>query len=63
MGLVGCGGADDGGPGGEAVTPGGQQDRFDFSQATKVGGTIYAAGTAVIGEGMPIPESMAGVGG
>ena len=38
----------------------GQQDMFGFSQATKVGDTIYVAGTVGIGEGMHIPESMAG---
>jgi enamine deaminase RidA (YjgF/YER057c/UK114 family) len=38
----------------------GQQEMFGFSQATKVGNTIYIAGTVGIGEGMHIPESMAG---
>ena len=38
----------------------GQQDMFGYSQATKVGDTIYVAGTVGIGEGMHIPESMAG---
>lgn len=38
----------------------GQQEMFGFSQATKVGDTIYVAGTVGIGEGMHIPESMAG---
>jgi 2-iminobutanoate/2-iminopropanoate deaminase len=38
----------------------GQQEMFGFSQATKVGDTIYVAGTVGIGEGMDIPESMAG---
>jgi enamine deaminase RidA (YjgF/YER057c/UK114 family) len=38
----------------------GQQDMFGFSQATRVGDTIYVAGTVGIGEGMHIPESMAG---
>ena len=38
----------------------GQQDMFGFSQATKVGDTIYMAGTVGIGEGMHIPETMAG---
>jgi enamine deaminase RidA (YjgF/YER057c/UK114 family) len=37
----------------------GQQEMFGFSQATKVGDTIYVAGTVGIGEGMHIPESMA----
>jgi len=38
----------------------GQQEMFGFSQATKVGDTIYVAGTVGIGEGMHIPESLAG---
>lgn len=38
----------------------GQQEMFGFSQATKVGDTIYVAGTVGIGKGMHIPESMAG---
>jgi len=38
----------------------GQQDMFGFSQATKAGDTIYVAGTVGMGEGMHIPESMAG---
>ena len=38
----------------------GQQDAFGYSQPTKVGDTIYVAGTVGIGEGMHIPESMAG---
>jgi enamine deaminase RidA (YjgF/YER057c/UK114 family) len=38
----------------------GQQDMFGFSQATRVGDTIYVAGTVGIGEGMYIPETMAG---
>ena len=38
----------------------GQQDAFGFSQATRVADTIYVAGTVGIGEGMHIPESMAG---
>jgi 2-iminobutanoate/2-iminopropanoate deaminase len=38
----------------------GQQDMFGFSQATKVGDTIYVAGTVGIGESMHIPETMAG---
>jgi len=37
----------------------GQQDMFGFSQATKVGDTIYVSGTVGIGEGLNIPESMA----
>jgi len=37
----------------------GQQDAFGYSQATRVGDTIYVAGTVGIGEGMHIPESMA----
>jgi enamine deaminase RidA (YjgF/YER057c/UK114 family) len=38
----------------------GQQDMFGLSQATRVGNTIYAAGTVGIGKGMHIPETMAG---
>jgi 2-iminobutanoate/2-iminopropanoate deaminase len=38
----------------------GQQDKFGFSQATRVGDTIYVAGTVGIGKGMHIPETMAG---
>ena len=38
----------------------GQQDMFGGnSQATRVGGTIYVAGTVGIGEGMHVPEPMA----
>ena len=37
----------------------GQQDMLGFSQATKVGDTIYVAGTVGVGEGWQIPESMA----
>ena len=37
----------------------GQQDMFGFSQATKVGDTIYVSGTVGIGEGMHVPDSMA----
>src|SRR5215813_11690683 len=37
----------------------GQQDMLGFSQATKVGDTIYVSGTVGIGEGLYIPESMA----
>jgi hypothetical protein len=37
----------------------GQQDAFGYSQATRVGDTVYVAGTVGIGEGMHIPESMA----
>jgi 2-iminobutanoate/2-iminopropanoate deaminase len=37
----------------------GQQDAFGYSQATKVGDTIYVAGTPGVGEGFHIPESMA----
>ncbi len=37
----------------------GQLDMLGFSQATKVGDTIYVAGTVGIGEGMHIPDSMA----
>jgi enamine deaminase RidA (YjgF/YER057c/UK114 family) len=37
----------------------GQQDGFGYSQATRVGDTIYVAGTVGIGEDMHIPESMA----
>jgi 2-iminobutanoate/2-iminopropanoate deaminase len=37
----------------------GQQDMFGFSQATKVGDTIYVSGTVGIGEGLHIPDSMA----
>jgi len=33
----------------------GQQDMLGFSQATKVGDTIYVAGTVGIGEGLQIP--------
>ena len=36
----------------------GQQDLFGYSQATRVGDTIYVAGTLGIGEGLVIPESM-----
>jgi enamine deaminase RidA (YjgF/YER057c/UK114 family) len=38
----------------------GQRDMFGFSQATRVGDTIYVAGTVGIGKGMHIPETMAG---
>jgi 2-iminobutanoate/2-iminopropanoate deaminase len=38
----------------------GQQDMFGFSQATRVRDTIYVAGTVGIGEGIHIPETMAG---
>lgn len=37
----------------------GQQDMFGYSQATRVGDTIYVAGTVGIGEGMHVPEPMA----
>lgn len=37
----------------------GQQDTFGYAQATKVGDTIYVAGTVGIGEGLHIPDSMA----
>ena len=37
----------------------GQQDAFGYSQATRVGDTVYVAGTVGIGEGMHVPESMA----
>lgn len=36
----------------------GQQDMFGYSQATRVGHTIYVAGTVGIGEGMRVPEPM-----
>ena len=36
----------------------GQQDMFGYSQAVRVGDTIYVAGTLGIGEGLVIPESM-----
>ena len=36
-----------------------QPHPFGFSQATKVGDTIYVSGTVGIGEGMHSPESMA----
>ena len=32
---------------------------FGYSQATRMGHTIYVAGTAGIGEGMHVPEPMA----
>jgi 2-iminobutanoate/2-iminopropanoate deaminase len=37
----------------------GQQDAFGYSQATKVGDTIYVAGTIGVGEGLYIPDTMA----
>jgi 2-iminobutanoate/2-iminopropanoate deaminase len=37
----------------------GQQDAFGYSQATKVGDTIYVAGTVGVGEGLYIPDTMA----
>lgn len=37
----------------------GKQDLLGFCSATKVGDTIYVAGTAGMGEGMYIPDSMA----
>jgi 2-iminobutanoate/2-iminopropanoate deaminase len=37
----------------------GQQEMFGYSQAVKVGDTIYVAGTLGIGEGLRIPDSMA----
>jgi 2-iminobutanoate/2-iminopropanoate deaminase len=37
----------------------GQQDAFGYSQATKVGDTIYVAGTIGVGEGLHIPDTMA----
>jgi enamine deaminase RidA (YjgF/YER057c/UK114 family) len=37
----------------------GQQEMFGFSQAVRVGDTVYVAGTLGIGEGLHIPESMA----
>jgi 2-iminobutanoate/2-iminopropanoate deaminase len=36
----------------------GQQETFGYSQAVKVGDTIYVAGTLGIGEGFAIPEDM-----
>lgn len=36
----------------------GQQDVFGYSQAVRVGDTIYVAGTLGIGEGLVIPESV-----
>src|SRR5258708_40115088 len=37
----------------------GQQDMFGYSQATKVGDTVYVSGTVGIGAGLHIPDSMA----
>ncbi|HET6964179.1 MAG TPA: Rid family hydrolase, partial [Acidimicrobiales bacterium] len=37
----------------------GQQEMLGFSQAVRVGDTVYVAGTLGIGEGLHIPESMA----
>lgn len=37
----------------------GQQDMFSYSQATRVGDTIYVAGTVGTGESMHVPEPMA----
>jgi enamine deaminase RidA (YjgF/YER057c/UK114 family) len=36
----------------------GQQETFGYSQAVRVGDTIYVAGTLGIGKGLPIPEDM-----
>jgi 2-iminobutanoate/2-iminopropanoate deaminase len=36
----------------------GQQDLFGYSQAVRIGDTIYVAGTLGIGEGLQIPDSM-----
>lgn len=37
----------------------GQQEMFGYSQAVRVGDTIYVAGTVGIGEGLHIPDSLA----
>ena len=37
----------------------GSRDMFGYSHATRVGDTIYVAGTVGIGESMHVPEPMA----
>lgn len=36
----------------------GQQEMLGFSQAVRVGDTVYVSGTLGIGEGLAVPESM-----